>query len=207
MGLFSKLRSTLGRLGTRASSIAGRVTARLPVRAQSFLGRAGKIGRRIARPIGRVARFTPVGRALSIGLIGATVISGIRKRRRGQRPSGTGAVTTAGTVGRLAGIKRAGLIAAGVGAAAFVAEQIAEKLGVRGGAGFIGRRPTAKRKPTKRKKRRKKAKRIPRHGHRIVRQKARTVVRSVRSKKSGRKKGKRVSFTTKGGKRVSFIAR
>jgi len=204
MGLFTKLRSRLGMLRTRGTSIGARFVSRFPPKTRGVLGKVGKIVR-----FG--ARITPIGRVVTIGLLGATAISAVRRRGRERKRVSAGTaisgVSVAGKVGRLAGLKRVGLIAAGIGAAAFVAEQIAEKLGIRGGAGFVGRKPP--KAPTRRKKRRKKkVKGIRRHRHKIVRLKARTVVRSIRPKKSKRsRKGKRVSFTTAQGKKVSFIAR
>lgn len=73
-------------------------------------------------------------------------------------------------------LKTAGGIAAGA-AALYGIEQVAEKFGVRGGAGFIGRRPKK-------------------------RAKSRTRRRSSRPTSS-----RRVSFTTKDGRRVSFTPR
>jgi len=81
---------------------------------------------------------------------------------------------------------KVGVAAAGTAALLYGAEQIAEKLGVRGGAGFIGARPK-KRKSRKRKSRRMATRR------RVRRARARG--------------GKRVSFTTADGRRVSFTAR
>lgn len=205
MGLFTKIRSRLGMLRTRATSIGSRFVSRFPPRTRGVLGKVAKVGR-----IG--GRFVPgIGTALTAITIGGGLIS-LRKRqkeRRRQLTPGTAisGVSVAGKVGRLAGIKRVGLIAAGIGAAAFVAEQIAEKLGVRGGAGFVGRRPS-KAPRRARKRRKKKVRKLVRHRHKIVRLKARTVVRSIRPKKGKRsRKGKRVSFTTAEGKKVSFIAK
>lgn len=216
MGLLTKFRSTLGMIRTRASSIGARFVSRFPPRTRGILGKVAKVGGRVAR-VGRVgARFIPgVGAALTVLSVGG-LIAGVRKRRKAKRQvlsAGTAisGVSAAKGLGRLAGIKRVGLIAAGIGAAAFVAEQIAEKLGVRGGVGFVGRRPKAPVTPAarrrRRKRRKKKARRIPRHRHKIVRQKARTVVRSVRSKSRKKKRGKRVSFVTAQGQRVSFTAK
>lgn len=78
------------------------------------------------------------------------------------------------------------LITAGIVATtAYAGEQIAEKLGVRGGAGFIGRRKKRKSKKSKKSRRRS----------------------SRRSRRSSRRTGKRVSFTTKDGRKVSFMPR
>ena len=215
MGLFSKLRSRLGRLGTRVSSLAARQVSRLPPRARNVIGRGAKLTSRVARsPVGKAGRFVgkrllgPVGLAIT----GVSVVRSISRRRRTrkeQKIQTAAAIATAPQkAGLLSKIGKIGLLTAGLGAGAFVAEQIAEKLGVRGGAGFIGKRPVKKRAPTrKRRKKRKTTRRIPRHGHRIVRQPARTVVRTVRRKSKSKRRGKRVSFTTKEGKKVSFTAR
>jgi len=198
MGLFSKLRGRLGRLGRRVGSISGRFVGK---RSRRILGRVGRVA-------GFGARLTPVGRV--VGLAGTALavvgLSGALRRRR-QRKAGTVPVAVSGTaaVRGVSRLGRLGLIAAGVGAAAFVGEQIAERLGVRGGAGFVGRRPRKAVAKT-RKRRKKKVRRIRRHGHKVVRLKARTVVRSIRRKKKTSRKGKRVSFTTASGQKVSFIA-
>lgn len=84
--------------------------------------------------------------------------------------------------------KKAAKVAGGaavVGAAAFAVEQIAEAVGVRGGAGFIGADPTKKKK-----KKRSKTK------------KRKTTKR--KTKKRSKSSRKRVSFVTKDGRRVSF---
>lgn len=216
MGLLSKFRSRLGMIRTRASSIGARFVSRFPPRTRGILGKVGKVVGRGAKFARIGGRFIPgVGAALTVLSVGG-LIAGVRKRRKAKRgvvSAGTAisGVSAAKGLGRLAGLKRIGLIAAGIGAAGFVAEQIAEKLGVRGGAGFVGRRPKAPVTPgvarRRRKRRKKKARKIPRHRHKIVRQRARTVVRSVRSKSRKKKRGKRVSFTTAAGEKVSFTAR
>lgn len=93
------------------------------------------------------------------------------------------------------GLAAAGVVG-GIGGLLLAGERIAEGLGIRGGAGFVGARPVAK-------KRKKKG-----HTHKVHRRvrKHRTIRHTHRRKKS-KSRGKRVSFTTKGGKRVSFTAK
>lgn len=210
MGLFSKIKSRLGRLGLRASKIGARFVSRFPPRTRGVLGKITKIGIRTGRFAFKFGRLgTPIGAALTALSVGGLIASVRRRRKEKKRLVG------APTVGRAAGVARGisrtaklGLIGAAIGAAAFVGEQIAEKLGVRGGAGFVGRRPKVPGAPRRARRRRKrKPTRIRRHRHKIVRLKARTVVRSVRAKRSRSRKGKRVSFTTKTGQRVSFVAK
>lgn len=213
MGLFNKIRSRLGRLGVRASKIGARFVSRFPPRTRGVLGKVAKVAK-VGFRFGKIGgRFIPgVGAALTAISVGGLIV-GARRRRKAREQ-----VVTAPTVGRAAGAvgaargisrtARLGLIGAAIGAAAFVGEQIAEKLGVRGGAGFVGRRPKVPGAPRRvRRRRKKKVRRIRRHRHKIVRLKARTVVRSIRRKRSRSRKGKRVSFVTKTGQRVSFTAK
>lgn len=220
MGLLSKFRSRLGRFGSRASSLAGRYiqTARTSPRIRSVLGRGAKIGRRVGRiglrTTGFAAKMTPIGRAVGLGFTALTIRSAFkrRKKRRDEkiqlatRVAQTSAPSAVAKAGGMGILKKIGGVAA-VGAGAFLAEQLLEKAGVRGGAGLFGRRPK-KRKSTRRKTRRKrKTRKVARHRHRIVRLPARTVVRTVRRKKRSSRRGKRVSFTTKDGRKVSFVAK
>lgn len=220
MGLFGKFKSRLGMLRTRASSIGARLVSRLPPRTRAVLGRVGRS--RVARAglrVGKLAfRFgrigTPIGAALTALTVGSLALGVRRRRREKKRLAAVSTVVPAVSVARrLPGVAKLGLIAAGIGAAAFVGEQIAERLGVRGGAGFIGRRPrevVARRRRRAKVRRKRPVRRIPPHRHKIV------AVGTRRRKRRGRKhvhrvprhRGhKRVSFTTKTGQKVSFLTR
>lgn len=215
MGLFSKLRSRLGMLRTRATSLSARLVSRLPPRTRRVLGRVGRsrtfrVGARVGRVAFRVGRLgSPVGLALTALSVGG-LVAGIRRRRKARKGIvSPGTAVSGAVVSKRLGLAKFGLIAAGLGAAAFVGEQIAEKLGVRGGAGFVGRRP---RKPVtgRRRRRRKKVIKIPRRKFRIeTRRVAVRRERPLRRRRGQRKRrgGKRVSFTTKTGQKVSFTTK
>ena len=149
-------------VGRRAQPFITRGRAAISRGISRFRGRGAK---RVAKApprslIARVAR-RGAGIALSAGaFIGAESLirRGIRSRAptgaaaprgaldrdvsRVGRGVGTGAAAAAGAAGGRVGLLKKLGAAALIGGGLFGAEQIAEKLGVRGGAGFIGRRPT-----------------------------------------------------------------
>lgn len=205
MGLFSKIG---GIIGSRASSLSGKFTKQISN--VPFIGRASKfiLGgtklARIATPVGGIIGAVGVAKFLSKVFPNpketpfqtiARKNSALRATRKDIKVKQTVEIAKKGGF-----LKKAIGIGALVAGTAFIAEQIAEKVGVRGGAGFIGRR-----KPVKKKAVRKK--RVKRRVGR-KRRARRKPVRKKRTHRSPRHKGhKRVSFTTKDGKKVNFLVR
>lgn len=196
VGKTAPLRNKLGQVGMVKSTVAvvkkaAQVAAPIAKKAVSV----GKFAAGIVSPVKKIA----------LGVAGATLaykgVKAVAKKVTSSRAakkaaslptstqhpmasaaSGGAAVASSGGGGAavMDWVKEHPILAtAGVAGAAYGAEQIAEALGVRGGAGFIGKRKTKKRKSSKKRK-------------------------TTRKKSKTRKKGKRVSFTTKDGRRVSF---
>jgi len=182
MGLLSKVKTITGIVKQKSTG------AIATLRQNSVIAKVGKValgtGKVGLSAVKFVAKKSPIGTALAVGGLayaGAKKIFG--------RKATTQVVQTAqkkGIVSRaIEFAKEHPIVAtAGLGAGAYVAEQVAEKLGVRGGAGFIGKRPKKKRKGGKRRK-----------------------ARGYRRARRVRGTGRRVSFTTRDGRRVSFIPR
>lgn len=166
----SKTASSIGALKRVASPIARKIGG-IPV-----LGKVARAGFGVAKFAGRTLVGGKVRAAVTLGTVG---IAAVRKLRgRASQANATQTIAESGARKTSLGkkiLKGAG-IAAGVATGAFVGEQIAEKLGVRGGAGFFGKRRKKKKGSTRR-------------------------ARRGRSRRGGR----RVSFTTRDGRRVSFM--
>jgi len=188
-------RVSIGRVTAPVKGAAKRVQTLLRKR---FPGLAKRAAAGRQRTASTTVRTTAIGLP---GLKAAGIIAGgISKRVLPQVAKAFPA--------RISGkIQKVGKIFAAVGAAAFVAEQAAEALGVRGGAGFIGRRKTTKRKKkaTKRRKRatRRTTRKRKRRRTRVHRHKRAFGGRKVKHK---RLKHKFVTFTTASGERVKFRA-
>lgn len=180
MGLISKIKSSVGQLQKvkGLGAIAGRLKDRVTTKS-----------------VNKVIGFSPSAistrvKAAGIGISSSplTAASYLQSKAAKQKKAfsmGLNPAQVKGGASLASKLKTGGKIAA-VGALAAAAiyggEQIAEKLGVRGGAGFIGKRP----KSSSRKRRKKK--------------RASSSTRRSRRRSYGR----RVSFTTKDGRRVSF---
>lgn len=121
-------RARIRRLKGRVGPSFGRRVAGGVISAGAFFGAERLIrkfaGRGAARAGGRIAGAVP------------PTAGGVIPRQIGTGAGGAGM----GVLGRFGKI---GLGAAALGAGLFGAEQLAEKFGVRGGAGFFGRRPAA----------------------------------------------------------------
>ena len=248
MGLLSRIRQTTGTIFGATRSAVSSIGARIASGIRSPLIRsAPSLVLGSARKVLGFAVRSPIKTAIGVGL-GSAIVRRIFPRRK-EEARALPVIRAGATAGAAAGIAkvsqnifaRAGGSAVKFGAAAlrspigkvgvvgaglFVAEQIAERLGVRGGAGFVGRRPRGKR----RKARRFAHIRVPRNvrfegrltkmEEKRLRRMARSLAfsegspsrRRIRGRRGrrGRKRssgGKRVSFTTKSGQRVSFRAR
>jgi len=198
MGLFSSIKKITGLVKDKGASALGNVKSfaqkaggtigKIPI-----LGSAAKLAGKIIKPVAKVGLFA-AKRFPAVTAI--TAVGVVAKLIRGKKKEPLLAQQVAATIGKPSITQRAksvlgsaAKIAGGVavaGAGLYAAEQVAEAIGVRGGAGFVGRRKI------KKGRKRKKA-----YGRR--RRKRRTYGR--------RRKGTRgrvVSFTTKDGRRVKF---
>lgn len=163
MGLISTVSKGLGVVKNKTSTALGVVKAKGAVVAQKVskvpvLGGAVKLAGKVIRsPVGKLG--VRVG-TKAIPVVGAiTTVAGVAsfiKNRRDKKSASKSASTVVasskigskapGLLGKVAkGAGIAGLVAGGL----YAGEQIAEKLGVRGGAGFIGRRTSRRRRKKK----------------------------------------------------------
>lgn len=195
MGLLSKIKNAGGLIRNKAASAIGRLKQSPKI--AGALGKAGKVVGVVARVGVAAGKFafkrSPIGTALTVGAVGITaakyVASKIRrapavKQEQGIIRAESGKSSLGSKV-----LKGAAAVAAG-GAVAYGVEQVAEAIGVRGGAGFIGRNPKKRKKSTRRSSRRRTRRRYSRT--------------SRRRRSRSHSRGRRVSFTTKDGRHVSF---
>ena len=139
--------------GTPALKGSRRISSRVP---KVLKGAKPSLPRRVGRFVGRAALGAGAFIAAEAGIRRLIGRRGARAATAGGRQAiaggagvvrGTGVLPTTATggagVGLLSRFGKPAAIAAGIGAGLFGAEQLAERFGVRGGAGFIGRRPTS----------------------------------------------------------------
>jgi len=204
-----KLGSAIGTLRRTATRIAPRLTKgaiRLGGVAKGGVTRLLATSRtaRIVLGVGKFAlrRLGPVGVALTAFGAAKFLISR-KKKKQTLVASAVGAAGSVVAVKKRLDRGKIAMAAGGLAAAAFVGEQLAESAGVRGGAGFIGRRKTPK-APSRQAATGKRARRkAVRKATRTTRRRKRTTC-PPRRRRSGRAPGRTVSFTTADGRRVRF---
>lgn len=166
--------SSLGAVKTRASGMIAKNPTLNKIASNPISKKVVSVAAPAAKLAVKVGKFglgmTPIGRTAKIALgaaaLGTVGVAALKKRAANKRAK-VNANTYAETMREQAKIdayeepqgKKGGTLASkivkavaiggGVAAAAYGAEKLAEKLGVRGGAGFFGRR---KRRKSKRKK-------------------------------------------------------
>lgn len=180
MGLLSNVKKVTGIVKNRTASSLGalkRVGSPLVKRvAGAAVVRSGaKVALGVGKFAGKALFGGKIRAALTIGTLGVTAIRKLRGKNKSQETAQAVARSSAKKDGIGKKLLKGAGIAAAIGSGAFIAEQLAEKAGVRGGAGFFGRRK---------------------------RKKAKSSRRTRRSR--SRRGSKRVSFTTRDGRRVSF---
>jgi hypothetical protein len=140
MGLLSNIKSSVGKLGAKVSSIANRYLPKSVVKA----GTTGiKVGAKVVKsPLGKIAGRTAggLGLALTAYDVGKYLTGKKTKKEKSEVKKATGLLATGAKIAGGAAVLATGL---------YVGEQIAEKLGVRGGAGFVGSKPKKKKKKKK----------------------------------------------------------
>lgn len=179
MGLISKLKSVGGQIKSNASSLAGKILGKAKKPAVATIGKLSSAAKSAAPLAMAVAKKHP---AIAVAASVAALSKGISVyRERKAKREGVTQKEKKSIIPTVAKVAMAGGLAAAV---AVGAEKVAEVAGVRGGAGFVGERPARRRKKKRKSSRRRTSSCCP----------------TRRRKKSG----KRVSFTTKDGRRVSF---
>lgn len=194
MGLLNRVKKTTGLLGKKASSALGSLKGSKAGRIVTALGKKPIIST-VARAGVAVGKFafkkSPVGTALVVGAtglsLGKKLVGKLKGKKKEEQVRSQVEGKTSGLLGKATKVGL-GLLAGGT--AIYGAEQVAEKLGVRGGAGFFGRR---KKKTSKRKgkKGRRSSSRKPKYGSKAWM----SYIRSLRGKGSTlrirRKRGRR----------------
>jgi len=143
MGLLTKLKSVSGIIKNKSSSAIGAIKQRAVI--SKALGKVGRVIGPVARVGAKVGRFafkrTAVGTALTVGAVGVSAVKYISTKRKQSRAKlqNQGIINSSESKSGLGKrlLKGAAIIAAG-GGLAYGTEKLAERFGVRGGAGFIG---------------------------------------------------------------------
>lgn len=211
MGLLSKAQGVLGLVRNKSATALGGMLGKSPlarrvIGSAAFKG-ASKIALGGARFAGKALFGTKIRAGLTIATLGLTALKKLKGRSAQQQvaaQTGQAASNGRGLLSKIGGVGKFVVGAAGVGGAAFLAEQLAEKAGVRGGAGFFGRRKRKSKKHGKTRRARGRGRRR-RRGRRIIR--GRGIGRGEIRHSGKRTRTKLVSFTTKKGQRVRFRVR